>query len=83
MPSRRAIHRKPIRRRCHCVCDSREAIRRPALRGGVDGNLILNIRHDGGSYRERSVSFILVTVLSVALVRLALLWVYPKRASWD
>jgi len=29
------------------------------------------------------VSFIVVTVLSVALARLALLWLYPKRASWD
>ena len=62
----------------------REA-RRPAVRDGVDGKLILNMEmtRSGDSCREKSVSLIVVTVLSVALVRLALLCVYPKRANWD
>jgi hypothetical protein len=28
-------------------------------------------------------SFIIVSVLSVALIRLAIAWVYPKRANWE
>jgi hypothetical protein len=55
------------------------------VRDDVDGKLVLNMDmiRSGDSWRERSVSFIVVTVLSVAFVRLALLCVYPKRANWD
>jgi hypothetical protein len=28
-------------------------------------------------------SYIIITVLSVVLVRLMIAWVYPKRANWD
>ncbi len=28
-------------------------------------------------------SYILIIVLSVVLVRLMIVWVYPKRANWD
>jgi hypothetical protein len=28
-------------------------------------------------------SYIIVSVLSVELIRLAIVWVYPKRANWD
>jgi hypothetical protein len=32
---------------------------------------------------EGSMSFITVAVLSVAVIRLAIAWVYPKQANWD
>jgi hypothetical protein len=28
-------------------------------------------------------SYIVITALSVVLVRLTIVWVYPKRANWD
>jgi hypothetical protein len=28
-------------------------------------------------------SYIIVAVLSVALIRFAVVWVYPKEANWD
>jgi hypothetical protein len=31
----------------------------------------------------RSMSYIIIPVLSVVLVRLMIAWVYPKRANWD
>jgi hypothetical protein len=32
---------------------------------------------------EESMSYIIAAVLSVALIRFAIFWVYPKQANWD
>jgi hypothetical protein len=32
---------------------------------------------------EASVSYVFMAVLSVALIRFAIVWVYPKQANWD
>jgi hypothetical protein len=49
--------------------------------GVVDGKLPLSMENDWlvAPPRERSVSFIVLAILSVALVRLAVVCVYPRR----
>jgi hypothetical protein len=50
----------------------------------VSGKLTAGIECDGlGSSLEENVSYIVVAVLSAALIRLAIMWVYPKQANWD
>jgi hypothetical protein len=48
---------------------------------GVDGKLPFDTENDslGDSPGERSVSYIVLAILSVALVRLAIVCVYPRR----
>ena len=57
----------------------------PARPTALNGKLTPNMEHDSGrlSSQERSVSYIVVAILTVALIRLALVCVYPKRANWD
>jgi len=38
------------------------------------------IRLGGSSLKERSVSYIVLAILSVAFVRLAIAYMYPRRA---
>ena len=40
-------------------------------------------RRLGSSFKEGNVSYIIMTALSVALIRIAIVWVYPKQANWD
>jgi hypothetical protein len=41
------------------------------------------IRSGAPPVRERRVSYIVASILSLVLIRLAIAFVYPKRARWD
>jgi hypothetical protein len=52
----------------------------PSVNGKLAGDIELC---GSASFGEKSLSFIVMTALSVVIVRLAIVLVYPKRVEWD